>query len=165
MADVTPDIVRCGCGSDWDRMAYAQCRDCGEDLWEITVVAPPPPPPPEGEQQSTTPGTRVDPVSPATGPIELTACGVRHPLQDGNQLALGRDEDYPTATTFRDYTNVSRYHAVLRYQSGRLYVTDTESTNGTFINGTKIAARTEYEIRPGQQLRLGADVPIAVHWP
>ncbi|MFD6397553.1 FHA domain-containing protein [Nocardia sp. NPDC060249] len=162
MADVSTDPVRCRCGKTWNRMALAQCPDDGTDLWEITTIAPPPPPPPP--PPGDTPRTQLDPVTESGAAIELIAGGTIFRLESGKPLALGRDESYPTADAFRDHTNVSRFHGTLLYRDGRLLITDTASANGTFINDHRIPDDTEYEIKPGQRLRLAADVHLTIRW-
>jgi pSer/pThr/pTyr-binding forkhead associated (FHA) protein len=49
-------------------------------------------------------------------------------------------------------TRVSRHHAQLRYKNRRFWVTDLNSTNGTFINGERIS---EADLRNGDVLSLG----------
>jgi hypothetical protein len=49
-------------------------------------------------------------------------------------------------------TRVSRHHAQLRYKTRRFWVTDLNSTNGTFINGERIS---EADLRNGDILSLG----------
>lgn len=163
MTESDTDHVQCRCGRTWDRSRIFQCPEDGTDLWDITVTPPPPPPPPP---PGGAPSTTLDaPPARAEG-LELVACGTLLALDPGATLALGRDESYPTAAVFHERTNISRFHAVLRYDdTGRLFVTDTESVNGTYINDIRLAADTEYEVRPGQRLRLAANVPIDVRWP
>src|ERR1700749_181414 len=48
--------------------------------------------------------------------------------------------------------NPSRNHAKLTLTDGALYVEDLKSTNGTFINGEKIAARSR--LAPNDKLRF-----------
>ncbi|MEN9937089.1 MAG: hypothetical protein RLZZ387_3668 [Chloroflexota bacterium] len=49
-------------------------------------------------------------------------------------------------------TRVSRHHAQLRYRARRFWVTDTGSTNGTFVNGEQV---TERALRDGDIISLG----------
>jgi hypothetical protein len=49
-------------------------------------------------------------------------------------------------------TRVSRHHAQLRYKTRRFWVTDLNSTNGTYINGERIS---EADLRNGDILSLG----------
>lgn len=59
---------------------------------------------------------------------------------------LGRDIVLPDPT-------VSRRHAVLRAEEGRLEVVDEGSSNGTFLNGARIS--TAYAV-PGDEVRFGS---------
>ena len=66
--------------------------------------------------------------------------------------------------------NVSKHHARLLFRDGRFIVTDLKSTNGTYVNGRKIAQATI--VREGDKIYIGdfvirleaqgqADAPIA----
>jgi hypothetical protein len=48
--------------------------------------------------------------------------------------------------------SVSRRHAMLSREHGRVVVTDLGSTNGTYLNGRWV---TRAEVRPGDRLQLG----------
>lgn len=50
---------------------------------------------------------------------------------------------------------VSRVHAALRRGEGVLAVVDLESTNGTFLNGHRLAAHQPHLVRDGDEIRLG----------
>ncbi len=49
--------------------------------------------------------------------------------------------------------SISRRHALIRRRFGRHWITDLGSTNGTFVNGRRIAASTRIE--KGDEVRLG----------
>lgn len=49
---------------------------------------------------------------------------------------------------------ISRHHARLRYDTGGLWVSDLDSRNGTFVNGTRIAAPTA--LQNGDKVQIGA---------
>jgi len=149
------DMVTCECGQQWDRNIYSQCKVCFCDLWQLdrTVAAETPVRGSRGE-------TRLD--TPAS--IDILVCGRRITVRDGQQLQLGRQDDLETAHVFRDTPNVSRLHAVLRFEGGKLHVTDTKSSNKTFVDGHPLPADREYEIRHGQQLRLASNVPVEILW-
>ncbi len=49
--------------------------------------------------------------------------------------------------------NVSKHHARLLYRDGRFIVTDPKSTNGTYVNGRKIAQATI--VREGDKIYIG----------
>lgn len=50
---------------------------------------------------------------------------------------------------------VSSNHARLQVVNGALCITDLDSTNGTFVNGTKLAPQVPHTLRVGDRLRLG----------
>src|SRR5688572_19406429 len=49
--------------------------------------------------------------------------------------------------------NVSKHHARLLFRDGRFIVTDLKSTNGTYVNGRKIAQATI--VREGDKIYIG----------
>ena len=53
-----------------------------------------------------------------------------------------------------DDPSVSRRHAKLQYDSGRLLIRDMESTNGTWVNGERLGPESA-TLRVGQSLNLG----------
>jgi hypothetical protein len=50
---------------------------------------------------------------------------------------------------------VSRRHAAIRLQEHHLHVSDLGSSNGTFLNGTRLNAHRPYQLRDGDEVRLG----------
>src|SRR4051795_6379125 len=69
-----------------------------------------------------------------------------------NELIIGRST--PGLGSLGGDSEISRVHARLsRDPSGQLVVEDLGSTNGTFVNGNRIAAVTP--LRAGDQLRVG----------
>lgn len=50
---------------------------------------------------------------------------------------------------------VSRIHAQIHMANNRLYITDMESTNGTYVDGTQIAPNQQHQLRQGSNLILG----------
>jgi hypothetical protein len=51
---------------------------------------------------------------------------------------------------------VSRAHARLHLQDGKLYITDLYSANGTFLRGNRLTPEQPIEINDGDDLSLGA---------
>lgn len=51
---------------------------------------------------------------------------------------------------------ISRRHARLTWEGGRVFVEDLKSSNGTFVNEIRITARTP--LRPGDTLRIGSSI-------
>jgi hypothetical protein len=61
----------------------------------------------------------------------------------GNQIALAGD------------STVSMNHATLTWERGDLYLLDDNSTNGTSINGRKIAPGVRVRLQPGDRIGIG----------
>lgn len=57
---------------------------------------------------------------------------------------------------------LSRTHAEIWYNDGKVYIKDTKSSNGTFVNDVRLSisgAESEpYELKNGDKLKLGVDV-------
>jgi ABC-type multidrug transport system ATPase subunit/pSer/pThr/pTyr-binding forkhead associated (FHA) protein/ABC-type multidrug transport system permease subunit len=70
---------------------------------------------------------------------------------EGDNIVVGRDPgcDVPVSDP-----TVSRRHARIRRQAGRIFVSDLGSSNGTFVNGRRISG--EVEVRPGDTIALGS---------
>jgi predicted component of type VI protein secretion system len=71
-------------------------------------------------------------------------------------IGRGRDADLVLSEA-----TISRAHALVGFEAGRLFVQDLGSTNGTLVNGTR-SARSG--LSHGDQLQLGKLV-IAISWP
>ena len=55
------------------------------------------------------------------------------------------------------YEKVSSVHCRLEGTDGALWVTDLGSTNGTFVNGTRLAPNQPAPLREGDTLMLGTE--------
>jgi smad nuclear-interacting protein 1 len=59
-----------------------------------------------------------------------------------------------------DHPSCSKQHAVIQYRQLRgkdvkPYLLDIESTNGTFLNGTRLEAARYYELKPKDLITFG----------
>jgi len=88
--------------------------------------------------------------SPAT--IEVHWMRQSLPLTDGEHIA-GRDAE---CSLVIDGTTVSRRHARVTVAHGAAMIEDLDSTNGTFVNGTRVSAPTR--LVPGDEFALGSEV-------
>jgi DNA-binding winged helix-turn-helix (wHTH) protein len=88
--------------------------------------------------------------SPAT--IEVLWMRQSLPLTDGEHTA-GRDAE---CSLLIDGTTVSRRHARITVASGAATIEDLDSTNGTYVNGTRIHSPTP--LTPGDEFALGSEV-------
>jgi hypothetical protein len=83
-------------------------------------------------------------------PRLVTASGDIHLVPEGTQ-AVGRES---ADLTLAGEASVSRHHANITRSGDQTTVSDNGSTNGTYINGTKIAAPTV--LNPGDTIQFGA---------
>ncbi len=84
--------------------------------------------------------------------VEGSEPGKRIELDNAAALTIGRDAKQATMV-FHD-TQVSRVHAMVRVVNGKAVVEDLQSTNGTFVDATRVASRTT--LREGNVIRMGA---------
>lgn len=80
--------------------------------------------------------------------------GVTFPLE-GDQLTIGRDSS--NGVTIND-AEVSRRHARLNFQGGKYVLEDLGSTNGTFVNGQRLAGPVV--LKPGDVVSLGEQIVL-----
>lgn len=80
--------------------------------------------------------------------------GETYPLQ-ADELLLGRDlaNDIPIGQP-----EVSRRHARFFKDGGDIFIEDLGSTNGTFINGTRISS--PQQLRPGDAIMVGENIVL-----
>jgi pSer/pThr/pTyr-binding forkhead associated (FHA) protein len=87
------------------------------------------------------------------GPLpRLEAHGRSKPLSN-KAFSIGRDKH--NAVIISD-TKVSKLHATVKFRDGRGYVRDSGSTNGTYVNGKKIAPNTDVALSCGDVIIVGA---------
>lgn len=80
--------------------------------------------------------------------------GVTFPL-DGDQITIGRDSSNGVAINDAE---VSRRHARLNFQGGKYVLEDLGSTNGTFVNGQRLAGPVV--LKPGDVVSLGEQIVL-----
>lgn len=80
--------------------------------------------------------------------------GVTFPLE-GDQLTIGRDASNGVAINDAE---VSRKHSRLSFQGGKYVLEDLGSTNGTFVNGQRLAGPVV--LKPGDVVSLGEQIVL-----
>lgn len=80
--------------------------------------------------------------------------GVTFPL-DGDQLTIGRDSNNGVAINDAE---VSRKHSRLTFQGGKYVLEDLGSTNGTFVNGQRLAGPVV--LKAGDVVSLGEQIVL-----
>lgn len=53
---------------------------------------------------------------------------------------------------------VSRFHAVVTFENEEAYIKDTDSSNGTFVNGTQIQLNKKIKLNNGDKIKVGTTV-------
>lgn len=136
------------------------CDQCGE---ELPVAAPAPgasvPPTPDYPDVGAAPAAPIAVGSPR---IVLKEDGAVFALEGKSEFLVGREDPvsniYPdidlTPHNGEDY-GVSRMHAKIYIQGGQYLVEDLNSTNSTYINRQKLAAKTPTSIKDGDEVRFG----------
>lgn len=83
-------------------------------------------------------------------------------MEEGTIYKLGRFEIGAAAHNEVDLTpygaqdrGVSRIHAQMHIEDGAIHITDLGSTNGTYVNSTKLEPDTPTAVRKGDELLLG----------
>ncbi|GAA3398516.1 FHA domain-containing protein [Streptomyces roseoviridis] len=111
---------------------------------------------------------RVPPIEPtvrsAPARLALVLAGTLVPLRGEGEAPtrLGRDApECAHVSGLERLDQISREHAELYWESGQLYIRDTRSSNGTFVDGERIHGPTR--LWPGRhRLRLAQDVDLTV---
>ncbi|KAH9072878.1 hypothetical protein EDB83DRAFT_2568673 [Lactarius deliciosus] len=87
-------------------------------------------------------------------------------LPQGQRIKIGRQTNAKTApgerNGFFDSKVLSRQHAEVWEESGKIYIKDVKSSNGTFINGERLSpegAESEpFELKTGDIVEFGIDI-------
>lgn len=74
----------------------------------------------------------------------------------GSRLSLGRGSE--ADQRFQD-AGLSRLHATVYHEYGRTWIVDENSSNGTFVNGVRVAG-SGAELRNGDSIKIGNDTVL-----
>jgi hypothetical protein len=85
--------------------------------------------------------------------------GTEHELQD--RLTVGRAPENDVTLVS---SKVSREHAVITFESGRWFIEDRGSYNGTFVNGTRIGSGAPHPLHHADRIGIGPET-ILFSWP
>lgn len=96
------------------------------------------------------------------GTLHLLDTGQMLPLSDRNEFTLGRiSEGQPIMpdidlSPYQAYASgVSRLHAVLKRDNGRIILMDLGSSNGTYLNAKRLNPNSEQALEHGDIIALG----------
>ncbi|NOG37765.1 MAG: FHA domain-containing protein [Armatimonadetes bacterium] len=110
-----------------------------------------PQPPPKIELADAEPTPAPSSAS-SQGPARLIDSSGDAFALEASKVVVGRDAGVDLMIA--EESSVSRRHAEIRVEGGRVFVQDLSSTNGTFVNGVRVAQ--EVELKPGDELLFGA---------
>ncbi len=162
----------------------AFCDECGAPLLPPAVGAPTLVPVPEQQQYPPPQPVAAVPAAPTPLPppaahglrslssvqVHIPQRGVSLVFSDVPQAIIGRAD--PVSESFPDIDltpyggleqGVGRRHVRLYIDQGTLYIDDLQSTNGTFVNGTKLIPGTPRALQASDDVRLG-NMPIRIQW-
>jgi pSer/pThr/pTyr-binding forkhead associated (FHA) protein len=99
-------------------------------------------------------------------PINETFQQKRLTLVEGSSVKIGRMTNKGTTPTdsngYFDSKVLSRNHAEVNYRNGQVFIKDSKSSNGTFINGKRLSAEgkesSPVELKHGDDLEFGVDI-------
>lgn len=140
------------------------CDQCGEDL-SAAAASSAGAPPAQGYQDYQAASAPPAPAAsaPATSArLVIKEDGAEFPLQGKTEFLIGRED--PVSNIFPDIDltphngedyGVSRMHAKIYVEDGQYTLEDLNSTNSTYINRQKLAAKTPTPIKDGDEVRFG----------
>lgn len=82
------------------------------------------------------------------------AAGICYTLSEGAHIVIGRNAD--CAIALPQASNVSGRHCAVSCSGGQLYITDLDSTNGTFVAARRLAPHTAAAVASGELIYLGS---------
>lgn len=68
---------------------------------------------------------------------------------------LGREKEYASCAVERE--GISRLHFCIQKRGGQYYLSDLNSTNGTYLNGTELLPGTEQKLVSQDTIRIGTE--------
>lgn len=93
-----------------------------------------------------------------TGDLECVVATIKTPegslqkVVDGSSFSIGRAPDCVLSVP---HAGISRLHVLVTIKRGEVYIMDQESSNGTFLNGTKIEPKRLTHVKPTDEIKLG----------
>jgi hypothetical protein len=147
------------CETEW-APNEVYCPGCAQSVSELKAAAARAARPAPEETDT----WKLNEPAPAAAPA--VAAGLAFPwgvqeVAPGAALIVGREHP-PLAAQLSVYPGVGRAHASLEHRDGSLYVTDLESTNGTLVDGRKLAADVPERLWAGQQVGFGMKLKATV---
>lgn len=172
-AKQTEQVNKCPTCGHLNRVGVMVCENCGTTLivGELSVIGTKQFQKKQEEGQAPAPEPDAVAVNSAGAERFESTMVLRLEVEGGatpilvypkTETTLGRRDPATGSAPDVDFTayaayrlGVSRQHAILQLKENRLDVYDLGSSNGTSINGLKLAPRQPHPLRDGDQLALG----------
>ena len=168
----------CGRHNEPDEL-FCVAADCGVSLADVNVVdSGTVQGPAEGcaageDGPGESAGGRPDPAPDAghrtvrdLGPDQAAACALVFPwgrVPVAGELGIGREAGFsPVSGRLDAFQTVSRRHAVVAAARGEWTVRDLSSTNGTFVNGARLAAGETRALHDGDRVGFSQGLQVQV---
>ncbi len=147
----------------------AFCSNCGNSLLGAPAaapaapapVAPPPAPPAEESVVVTAPSATAAPTA-LQARLIVEADNQEFDLSGKDNITIGREDAVSNIFPDVDLTphggeegGVSRLHARIFVESGQYLLEDENSTNFTFLNRQRLAAKTPTPLHDNDEVKLG----------
>lgn len=91
----------------------------------------------------------------------LDPMGIDYRIYEGSN-SIGRDSS--NSISIVADTTISGEHAVILHRSGKFWIEDAMTSNGTSVNGTELEPRKAYEIKDGDEVKLGDTIFVFKTW-
>ncbi|MCR5420917.1 MAG: FHA domain-containing protein [Lachnospiraceae bacterium] len=75
---------------------------------------------------------------------------------DKNPFVIGKKNSLCDGVIIKD--DVSRVHAKLEYEDGTYYISDLNSTNGTFVNGCRLKINNKMRLSENDEIKFGQEL-------
>jgi hypothetical protein len=139
------------------------CSECGTQLVKSENVTTQKIEPPDSGDIITGPlRDEIPDYSNAWISLHMLDSGQILPVTERTEFTMGRVSDNQPImpdidfSSFKAYENgVSRLHAVIRHNNGNIIIMDLGSSNGTYLNGTRLMPNVEQPLRHGDIVALG----------
>ena len=98
--------------------------------------------------------------------VQAAPCALVFPwgrVPVAGQMGVGREAGFsPVSERLSDFPTVSRRHAVVSAPQGQWTVRDVGSTNGTYVNGTRLAQGETRPIQSGDRVGFSRGLQVTV---
>ncbi len=139
------------------------CGECGTQLVKSEIGTTQKITPEEADKVPTSPfDSEIPNPNNVWISLHMLDSGQILPVSERTEFTMGRISDNQPImpdidfSPFKAYdSGVSRLHAVIRRNSGNVIVMDLGSSNGTYVNGTRLMPNMEQPLRHGDVIALG----------